>query len=81
MNEKRQAQPGLQVVCVEVLVWHPRTLSKGHIDVVTGEWVAVGCVCVCLCVHVCVRRERERENVCICASVGEEVAVGMREMS
>lgn len=28
---------------------HPRTLSKGHVDVVTGEWVADASVHVCVC--------------------------------
>ena len=45
-------------LCERVLVWHPRTLSKGHVDVVTGEWVAVGIVCVCV-------GGRERERVCV----------------
>lgn len=28
------------------MLWHLRTLSKGHIDVVTGEWAAFALVCV-----------------------------------
>ena len=61
-------------------MWHPKALSKGHVDVVTGEWVAVCNVCVCVCVCVCVGGQRERESVFICASM-EEAAVGIREMS
>lgn len=45
---------------------HSRTLSKGHVDVVTGEWAAV--VSVCACVHVrvcaCVRGKREHKHMC-----------------
>lgn len=56
---------------------HSRTLSKGHVDVVTGEWAAVVsvCACVCVCVHACVGRE----SISICAPM-EEAAVGMRKM-
>lgn len=54
-------------LCERVLMWHPGTLSKGHVDVVTGEWVAVASICVCV-------------HVCICASM-EEAAMKMREMT
>lgn len=56
---------------------HSRTLTKGHVDVVTGEWAAVVSVCACVCVyvHACVGRER----ISICAPM-EEAAVGMRKM-
>lgn len=69
MRSGRRSQGCL---CERVVVWHLRTLSKGHVDVVTGEWVAVGTVCVCVW--------GERESVCICASM-EEAAMGMREMT
>lgn len=38
-------------------MWHPKALSKGHVDVVTGEWVAVATVCV--------RGERQHVHMCI----------------
>lgn len=55
-------------LCERVLVWHPRTLSKGHVDVVTGEWVAVGVVCVVrVCVRLCIDggggRGNERDDL------------------
>lgn len=46
------------------MVWHPRTLSKGHVDVVTGEWVAV--------VTVCVRGGGKRVHMCIYGGGGRE---------
>ncbi len=52
-------------------MWHLKALSKGHVDVVTGEWVAVGPVYVC---------EGGRASTCISASM-EEAAMGMRQMS
>lgn len=37
---------------------HSRTLSKGHVDVVTGEWAAVVSVCAC------VRGKRAHKHMC-----------------